>query len=228
MKENKKRNKRSEKIKMMKKNITKILIIIAVITVCIGAKVYADYLMNASEVEYTKSDSSKVSVKAALDDLYKLAFERTSMSSNETYRLGQLVTYNNEEFYVLKDFGPTVELFAKTNLNLEATAQVNALYTTTLCAFSSSQYWKGHSVNLNILTGYTSTDVMGRVNTYVQNRGSISGRLLTYDEANALKDSYPAMLRGTGNTRQSYENYWLATTNNDSSSDITVYIYMRS
>ncbi|MBR1884402.1 MAG: hypothetical protein IJ809_05695 [Clostridia bacterium] len=55
---------------MMKKNITKILVIIAVITICIGAKVYADYVMNASEVEYTKSDSSKVSVKAALDDLY--------------------------------------------------------------------------------------------------------------------------------------------------------------
>ncbi|MBR1883717.1 MAG: hypothetical protein IJ809_02040, partial [Clostridia bacterium] len=54
----------------MKKNITKILLIIAIITVCIGAKVYADYIMNASEVEYTKSDSTKVSVKAALDDLY--------------------------------------------------------------------------------------------------------------------------------------------------------------
>ncbi|MBR1883450.1 MAG: hypothetical protein IJ809_00625, partial [Clostridia bacterium] len=54
----------------MKKNITKILLMIAVITVCIGAKVYADYIMNASEVEYTKSDSTKVSVKAALDDLY--------------------------------------------------------------------------------------------------------------------------------------------------------------
>ncbi|MBR1883620.1 MAG: hypothetical protein IJ809_01510 [Clostridia bacterium] len=59
----------------MKKNITKILVIITVITVCIGAKVYADYIMNATEVEYTKSDSTKVSVKAALDDLYNKSQE---------------------------------------------------------------------------------------------------------------------------------------------------------
>ena len=54
----------------MKKNLTKALVIIAIITVIIGAKVYADYIMNATDVEYTKSDSTKVSVKEALDDLY--------------------------------------------------------------------------------------------------------------------------------------------------------------
>ncbi|MBR1884688.1 MAG: hypothetical protein IJ809_07215, partial [Clostridia bacterium] len=71
-----------EKIKMMKKNITKIVIIIAVITVCIGAKVYADYVMNASEVEYTKSDSTKVSVKAALDDLYTKSQQGVNQAGN--------------------------------------------------------------------------------------------------------------------------------------------------
>ncbi|MBR1883640.1 MAG: hypothetical protein IJ809_01615, partial [Clostridia bacterium] len=92
----------------MKKNITKILLIVALITVCIGAKVYADYIMNATEVEYTKSDSTKVSVKAALDDLYTksqqigtldlnsltgLAFSKSSVGL--TYTGSQSITITN-------------------------------------------------------------------------------------------------------------------------------------
>ena len=67
-----------------------------------------------------------------------------------------MVRYDNEEFYVLSDLGSVVELFAKTNLNSAATAQANAAYSTTSCAFSSTQYWSGTSVNLNNVTGYTS------------------------------------------------------------------------
>ena len=72
----------------MKKNITKILLIISVITVCIGAKVYADYLMNATEVEYTKSDNSKVSVKAALDDLYTKSQQLNEIENLDVTSLG--------------------------------------------------------------------------------------------------------------------------------------------
>ncbi|MBR1884154.1 MAG: hypothetical protein IJ809_04360 [Clostridia bacterium] len=131
-------------------------------------------------------------------------------------KIGQIVTCGNEEFYVLNDLGETMELFAKTALNLEATAQVNESYTTTACAFSSSQYWDETVENINNVAGYTSTDVMGKVDTYATTKGAISGRLLTYDEANSLKDSYPDMIWGYGNTAQRYNNhgyeeYWLST-----------------
>ncbi|MBR1883768.1 MAG: hypothetical protein IJ809_02305 [Clostridia bacterium] len=194
----------------MKKNLTKVLVIIAVITLIVGAKVYADYILNASDVQYTKSDSSKVSVKVALDDLYTIASNSVSLS----YTRGQLVKYNNEEFYVLNEAEEVVELFAKTNLYSGATSQINVTYSSTKCKFSSTNYWSSTSVNLNNVTGCNTSDVMGKVNTYVQKSGAISGRLLTYNEANTLKNDYPAMIFGYGNTAQSanghgYEYYWL-------------------
>ena len=76
----------------MKKNITKILLIVALITVCIGAKVYADYIMNATEVEYTKSDSTKVSVKVALDDLYT----KSQQGINQIESLDELTKLHDE------------------------------------------------------------------------------------------------------------------------------------
>ena len=205
----------------MKKNIAKILVIIALIIVCIGAKVYADYIMNATEVEYTKSDSTKVSVKTALDDLYNLAL--SSSSSNFTriasgYTSGKIVTFDNEEFYVLNDLGNgIVELFAKNKLNSSATLQENAGNNATTCEFSSSQYWSGTSENLNNVIGYNSSDVMGKVDTYAQTKGAISGRLLTYEEANELKSSYSAMVNAT-------LNYWLGSSYSSESSEIWAYV----
>ena len=75
----------------MKKNLTKILLMIAVITAIIGAKVYADYIMNASEVEYTKSDSTKVSVKAALDDLYNKSQQNVNVEEFFGLELSQTI-----------------------------------------------------------------------------------------------------------------------------------------
>ena len=123
----------------MKKNITKILLMIAVITVCIGAKVYADYIMNASEVEYTKSDSTKVSVKAALDDLYtksqqlnqiedvdvtSLWFSQTSVGL--AYSGSQSITITNPDSYeiTVESSDSTVATVTK-NSNTQIT--INAL-----------------------------------------------------------------------------------------------------
>ncbi|MBR1883767.1 MAG: hypothetical protein IJ809_02300 [Clostridia bacterium] len=78
---------------------------------------------------------------------------------------------------MLYDKGATLDLFAITNLNQAATAQANAIYSVTACIFSSSRYWKVR--DLNDVTGYQSTDVMGKVNTYVQKKGAIS-RKITY------------------------------------------------
>ena len=191
---------------MIKKNLKKVLIITFMIIICAGVGVYAAYLIDATQASYTKSNGTQVTVKAALDELYQKAPKFTR---------GQLVTYAGEPFYVLYESDTTVTLFAKTNLNQDATAQANAAVGTTSCAFSSSQYWTEAGINLNNVNGYTTTDVMGRVNTYAKTKNAISGRLLTYEEANTLKNSYADMICGRGNTAQTnssglgYECYWL-------------------
>ncbi|MBR1884274.1 MAG: hypothetical protein IJ809_05010 [Clostridia bacterium] len=118
-----------------------------------------------------------------------------------------------------------IELFAKLNLNYAATAQVNATFSKTKCAFSSNQYWTGTNKNLNNVTGYASGDVMDKVNTYVQTKGAISGRLLTYSEANSLRIDYASMIFGYRNTAQTtyergYLYYWLGTSTSSDASRV--------
>ena len=145
----------------MKKNITKILLMIAVITVCIGAKVYADYIMNASEVEYTKSDSTKVSVKAALDDLYtksqqvenqvgNLAFSKTNVILQ--YTGSQSITITNPD-------------------NIEITVESSDSSVATVTKNSNTQI----TINALSKTGNTVITVMEPVdsNTYVGKKISI-------------------------------------------------------
>ena len=198
---------------MLKKNLKKVLIITFIIMICAGVGIYATYLLDASQVNCTKPNGSTVKLDVALNELYQKAPLKT----------GDLVTYGGEEFYVLYDSGgTTVTLFAKTNLNQEAIAQANDTYSETFCEFSSSQYWTETGINLNNVNGYEATDVMGKVKTYAKEKNAISGRLLTYEEANSLKDTYPNMIWGRGNTAQTnssgqgYELYWLGSSNSGS------------
>ena len=59
------------------------------------------------------------------------------------------------------------------------------------------------------------TDAIGKAKSYGKSKGAASSRLLSYEEANALKakkDSntkIDAMYRGTANTANGYLYYWL-------------------
>lgn len=54
----------------MKKNKVKIILIVLIILiVCLNIGVYAAYILSATDVNYTKSDGTTVSVKEALDEL---------------------------------------------------------------------------------------------------------------------------------------------------------------
>ena len=59
------------------------------------------------------------------------------------------------------------------------------------------------------------TDAIGKAKSYGRSKGAVSSRLLSYEEANALKakkDSntkIDAMYRGTANTANGFLNYWL-------------------
>ena len=166
---------------MNKNKIKTVLIILTTIVICLSVGVYAGYTLSATDVNYTKSDGSTVSVKAALDELN---------TKVPTKSIGDEVTVGGEQFYVLdwNNDSDTVNLIAKYVLNSDATAQSSSAVT---CAFSSTSYWSSSFTsdpfNLNDFIGFTSTDALGKAKSYGRSKGAVSSRLLSYEEADALK-----------------------------------------
>jgi len=153
---------------------------------------------------------------------------KTNVASKD---IGEEVTVGGEQFYILEwdNNCDTVNLISKYNLNTAGTAQQDAAYDTTKCTFSSTNYWSSSFTsspfNLNDFIGYTATDAIGKAKSYGRSKGAVSSRLLSYEEANALKakkDSntkIDAMYRGTANTANGYLFYWLG------SADSTSYVW---
>lgn len=190
-----------------------VFIVILALVLCFNVGVYAAYALAATEVSYTKpGTSTTISVKDALDELNKKV---------PTHEIGDEVTVGGEQFYVLEwdNNCDTVNLISKYNLNTAGTAQQDAAYGTTACAFSSISYWRSSFTrspfNLNDFIGYTATDAIGKAKSYGRSKGAVSSRLLSYEEANALKakkDSntkIDAMYIGRANTANGYLIYWL-------------------
>ena len=173
---------------------------------------YAAYALAATDVSYTKPNGTQTSVKAALDEVY---------AKVPKHEIGDEVTVGGEQFYVLEwdNNCDTVNLISKYNLNKAGTAQPDAAYGTTGCAFSSTNYWEisftSSPFNLNDFIGYTATDAIGKAKSYGRSKGAVSSRLLSYEEANALKSKASSntkidtMLWGKANTANGYLNYWL-------------------
>ncbi len=193
-----------------------VFIIILILVLCFNVVVYAAYALAATDVSYTKPNGTQTSVKAALDEVY---------AKVPSHEIGDVVTVGGEQFYVLEwdNNCDTVNLISKYNLNTAGTAQQNAAYGTTGCTFSSTNYWKSSFTsspfNLNDFIGYTATDAIGKAKSYGRSKGAVSSRLLSYEEANALKEKkdsntkIDAMYRGTANTANGYLRYWLGSAN---------------
>lgn len=201
-------------MKNSKKIKTALIVFIAllILVLCFNVGVYAAYALAAADVSYTKPNGSTVSVKAALDEVY---------AKVPSHEIGDEVTVGGEQFYVLEwdNNCDTVNLISKYNLNTAGTAQQDAAYGTTACAFSSTNYWRSSFTsspfNLNDFIGYTETDAIGKAKSYGRSKGAVSSRLLSYEEANSLESKKNsnkkiyAMFRGTANTADGYLNYWL-------------------
>ena len=195
---------KSNKIKI----VLIIFIVILALVLCFNIGVYAAYALAATEVSYTKKDGTTVSVKLALDEI------KVKMPK---HLIGDEVTFRGEPFYVIADKGTTYELLAKYVLNSAATKQENA---DTDCVFSTSNYWKGEklptsSPYLNLNTYLAVRNDTGsavyKANKYAKSLGAIGGRLLTYEEANSLKDSYKDIIFVTyGKSKY----YWLGSADN--------------
>ena len=143
---------------------------------------------------------------------------KTNVASKD---IGDEVTVGGEQFYVLNwdNNLNTVDLISKYNLNTEGTAQQNAAYETTACEFSSTNYWSSSFTsdpfNLNDFIGYKATDAIGKAKSYGRSKGAVSSRLLSYEEADALKSKASSntkidtMLWGKANSANGFLAYWL-------------------
>ena len=181
-----------------------------------------------------------------------LTLSTTTTNVNSSYFIGEEVTIGTEKFYVLENSNTsksTVTLLAKYNLDKNPNSstgkysqKANADESSTGCAFASTNYWKnawvkGTKIDLNTYTTATvasnnkqtkANNVIMRARDYATNTigSGATGRLLTYDEANALKNNnYLNMLYGKANQQGSNADehhllYWLATAGADYNYDV--------
>lgn len=146
------------------------------------------------------------------------------------YSIGQEVKVGEEEFYVLEASDSTqgtVTLFAKYNLNSAGTAQAkNERASNVAVAFSSEYYWEDAYTNytdwstkkldINTVSGAVAGDAIYKAKQYAKtvsgDNNNNSGRLLTYEEAYNLNDSYGDMIWGPPETQMDpyYYDYWLS------------------
>ena len=140
------------------------------------------------------------------------------------YTIGQEVTVGGENFYVIENSDETnrnVTLLSKYNLNTAGTAQSNATYSETACAFSSTNYWSTiegitYPYDLNDTATSADTDAIAKARTYGTAKGG-TGRLMTKEEAEALATNNAGIIYGTSiEATDGYLYYWLGSTFSDS------------
>ena len=156
-----------------------------------------------------------------------------------------------ESFYVLIDDNTNpngnVTLLSKYNLDKNADTttgeyyqKANATSSQTACAFSSTNYWSGDwtsgtIMNLNTYTTETvannnnqtkANNAILRAKDYAKStiNSSAEGRLLIYEEANILMNSYWDMIDGEANANEygNYLYYWLGSANEDDCNGVWV------
>lgn len=157
-----------------------------------------------------------------------------------TYTAGQEVTFGGEQFFVLEDQGSTVTLLAKYCLKRDGSVQTDkdATYNGSGDAgygrsFSSTNYWSSDftSSPFDLQGDYLANHPLSSNETVANNAikaaqsygttKGVTGRLMTYDEANGIKtsgtDAMKKILWGkwTDGTQptQGYLFFWLGAVN---------------
>ena len=133
------------------------------------------------------------------------------------YNVGDQVTVGGENFYVIKASSASEEkvtLLAEKNIDTTTMAQSDSA---NKIAFSSINYWSSiegitYPYNLNNTATLANTDAIAIARAYGTAKGG-EGRLMTYEEANELKDINSEMIYGT-NTTAGYLNSWLGSADN--------------
>jgi len=129
----------------------------------------------------------------------KLRVEATQTNAPKTYIVGNSITVGSESFYVISDNGETVSALAA--MNVDTTTNLQSSTANTVTFDDDSNVYEGSQIQ-EYVNSYVN-------NLNIANGTSITGRLMTYDEATILKtnDNYKSWLFAT--------NYWLETGKDD-------------
>ena len=183
---------------------------------------------------YIKSENNltdkekKWANELGVEEKASVTFDR--VDKTKALAIGSEVTSSNgEPFYIIggDDVGKEVTddtqdvlLLAKYNLTSDGSSQ-DKTGAGNSCAFSSTGYWSsvegiaypdadGNYPNLNDVDKYpigSATSIITKAKAYGAKFG-VTGRLMTYEEANELEKKYSEILYGKYK-EGSYLNYWL-------------------
>ena len=236
------------------KGITLIALVITIIVLIILASVSIAMVLGDNGLAQTaKKGAQNYQLSAeeeqtVLTNLLEQVEKNTGGNTEyNEYDIGQEVTVGNganaQHFYVLETSGTTereVILLAKYNLNPAGTAQApNESMSDTACKFSDTNYWatalssytdwSTEKLDINTISGEVEGDAIYKAKAYAKivsgDNNNNSGRLLTYEEADALRASYPDMIWGRANQQGEgssdyYLHYWLSSAVESASNNV--------
>lgn len=213
----------------MKKKLIYILILL---TISATVKVVAETLIEGKYVSYdnTRSNTNYNTVQASVEDLYDKLKEKECIPQNVACpankdcvkKIGQLITINNENFYVIKSSQYETVLIAQ-NVLSQTTGKQEA--TGLEIEFSSTNYWYDTALDPKYGSGYNAYvyDSNSNIKTYLESyKTNILNtnsdivkhiRLMSYEEATEIGCTTTANSCDdwiTGN-----QTYWLGSAESD-------------
>lgn len=167
------------------------------------------YTVNGSTVTYYRDKT--IDIENYLDkEKTTITWTWADTDKSGTKSVGDVVTDSTgEKFYIISTENNKYALLAEKNIDTTTLKQSDSANTV---AFSSTNYWGSiegitYPYNLNGVETSVSTDVINIAKAYGTAKGG-EGRLMTYEEANSLKDTNSSILYGT-NKKTGYLTYWL-------------------
>ena len=160
-------------------------------------------------------------------------------ATNPVYQIGQEVVIGDEHFFVIEGNDnaskDTITLLSKYELKIDGSEQASSTtpYYEIGCSFSSEYYWSTEwenyydssdsgwvngewtkpYLNINNVSGNASGDAITKADNYAKSIDNTkgSGRLLTYEEANILKNKYSSIIYGNydDTSTNDFLFYWL-------------------
>jgi len=168
------------------------------------------YTVSGSKVTYYEDKTIDIEDYLEKESTSKITWTWADTDNSGTKNVGDVVTDSTgEKFYIISTEGDKYALLAEKNIDATTMAQSDSANT---IAFSSTNYWSSiegitYPYNLNNTATSANTDAIAIAKAYGTAKGG-EGRLMTYEEANELKDTNSTMIYGT-NTTAGYLNFWL-------------------
>lgn len=191
----------------MKKSISKdgVLTILIIITIIL-LTVVAIAILFKSHHEIKANFNNKISSE-------DIILETDNLNPKWQYKIGDIVNVGEEEFYVLKNSSKKdkqITLLAKKCIDITTLSQDEEY---TRVQFAENNYWS-NADSYNLISQEEpdiSYYALRAAYEYGEKIGG-KGRLLTFYEANELKDVYEEMIYGT-EKKDTFLIYWLGTAN---------------